>query len=227
MMLTGRRFAIVDDHSYWRQALVELIREKFPNDQIVFESIGGNDLIEFIQSVAPDQLPDLVILDLKMRGLDGFETAKWLFLHETGIKVITLSLIQNEITVIRLLNYGVKGFLHKNSDAEDIVKGINSVLLGEMYFSPVLNVQGSSVDIQLESLLKWKEILAKWRSLSFREKEIVRLLCSELRYDEIARQIGVNKPSLEDTTLTLYEKFGVTHRIPLVLLVHKYKLVEK
>jgi two-component system, NarL family, invasion response regulator UvrY len=226
-MLTGHRFAVIDDHNYWRQALIELIREKFPDGQIVFDSNGGTDLIDFIQSATLEQIPHVVILDLKMRGLDGFETAKWIFLNQPTIRVVTLSLIQNEVTVCRLLNYGVKGFLHKNSDAGDIVSGINAVLMGEIYFSPVLNIRGNNVGLQLESLLKWKEIDEKWQLLSGKEKEIIKLLCTELKYDEIARQMGMQKSSLEDTARSLYERFGVSERIPFLLMVHKYKLVNE
>lgn len=196
-MSTPYKFGIAEDHNYWRHTLIEIIKNNFPEAEIVVEASNGKTLIEEIVASAKRSVPDMVILDLHMPDMDGYSTAKWLYSYHPEIKILTLSLLQDEKAIIRLLKYGVLGFLHKNINGDDLLSGIQSVLRGELYFSSFQNNMGVEQDLQLTSLLKVKDILEKWGSLSKLEKEFIRLCCTDKKYNEIAKELKIDISTID------------------------------
>ena len=225
-MSTMKRFAIADDHDYWRKILIDIIQKDISDAEIVIEATNGKQLIEKLAEIGPESDdPSVVILDLSMPILNGFEVASWLYFNRPAMKIITLSLMQDERSIIRLLKHGVLGFLHKNINGPDLIAGIETVLKGELYFSAFENSQGDDLHFQLESLLKTKDIIHKWDSLSPQAQEFVRLCCSDLRYKEMAKKMKVDINVVASLAMRVFKHFGVIDRISLVLLAYKNKLI--
>ena len=103
------KVALADDHILLRNALATLI-ERFENCKVVMQVSNGQQLTT---EISKTNLPDVVLLDLNMPGMDGFQSATWLRDNHPSIHVLMLTMYDSELTLIRLLQAGVKGFLKK------------------------------------------------------------------------------------------------------------------
>jgi DNA-binding NarL/FixJ family response regulator len=224
-MSTRKRFAIADDHEFWRNTLIEIINKDIPDADIVVEASNGIQLIEKLSTLENESAPSLVILDLHMPVMNGFETARWLHLNRPEILIVALSLSQDEKSIIRLLEYGVLGFMQKNINGPDLIVGIQTVLKGEYYFSPFKNPLGKDLHLEIDSILKTKDILRRWDSLSQQAKQFVGLCCSDMRYKEMAKIMQVDATVIAYLASKTFAHFEVTNRISLVLLAYKNNLI--
>lgn len=100
---------LADDHVLLRDALATLI-DSFSEFKITAVASNGKEVVSFIEN---GQLPDIVLLDLNMPEMDGYQTAQWLHDEHPGIKILILTMYDSEIALIRLLQVGVRGFLKK------------------------------------------------------------------------------------------------------------------
>src|SRR4051812_13142116 len=106
------KLAMVDDHVLLRNALASLINS-FEDCRVMYQSNNGADLIRQLQG---NPVPDVVLLDLNMPVMDGFDTALWLKDNLPDVHILMLTMYDSELTLIRLLQAGVKGFLKKDTD---------------------------------------------------------------------------------------------------------------
>ena len=224
-MSIRKRFAIADDHEYWRKTLVEIINNHFTDADIVVEASNGIQLIDRLSAVGKELAPSLVILDLQMPVLNGFETARWLHFNRPEMKIVALSLRQDERSIIRLLEYGVLGFMHKKIFGQDLIAGIQTVLKGEFYFSAFKDPQGKDLHLEIDSILKTKDILRRWDSLPQQAQKFARLCCSEMKYKDMAKIMKVDVTTITSLALKTFAHFEVSERISLVLLVYKNNLI--
>src|SRR5829696_894754 len=104
------KLALADDHTLLRNALASLI-DSFENCKVVCQANDGKELLEFIQKESP---PDVVLLDLNMPNMDGYDTAVWFKKNRPDINVLMLTMYDSELLLIRLLQAGVRGFLKKD-----------------------------------------------------------------------------------------------------------------
>src|SRR5690349_21299181 len=115
--------AITDDHVLLRNALARLINS-FEGYNVIFEADHGKDLRNKINQ---HQLPDVVLLDVNMPEMDGYETTKWLHKNYPFIKVLVLSMASDEKTIIKMFRVGAKGYLLKNTDPDELRKALDSI----------------------------------------------------------------------------------------------------
>src|ERR1700749_4358598 len=104
--------SIVDDHALFRKGLAMLI-ESIPGFSVLFDSANGKD---FTEKLKPDNLPDVVLLDIRMPELDGYETAGWLTHHYPDIAILALSTMDDDTAIIKMIQKGAKGYVLKNAD---------------------------------------------------------------------------------------------------------------
>ncbi|MBX9734836.1 MAG: response regulator transcription factor, partial [Chitinophagaceae bacterium] len=111
-----KKIALVDDHLLLRNGLAVVINS-YKDYRVVFEANNG---IDFIQKVKEKELPDIVLLDISMPLMNGYETAEWIKKHYPSIKVLVLSMLDDERSVIRMLQFGVRGYITKESDPDEL-----------------------------------------------------------------------------------------------------------
>src|SRR5690606_38474336 len=105
-----------DDHQLFRKGIAELINT-FSNYFVLYEAGNG---VELQKMIHPSNLPDLVIMDVNMPGMDGFECMEWLSDHYPEIPVLALSMIDGENKIVRMLKLGVKGYLVKDAHPNEL-----------------------------------------------------------------------------------------------------------
>jgi DNA-binding NarL/FixJ family response regulator len=199
--------AIADDHSLLRNALARLING-FEGYTVVFEADNGKDLIS---KLSQHVLPDLVLVDVNMPEMDGFETTQWLYKKYPQIKVLALSMLSDERTIIRIFRLGAKGYLLKNTDAAELKTALDSIMNKNVYLSEYVSgklVSGLHNDADLE---------LKETTLNDKEREFLRWTCSELSYKDIAEKMYLSPRTIDDYRQSLFSKLKVHSRVGLVM----------
>jgi two-component system, NarL family, invasion response regulator UvrY len=125
------KVAMADDHVLLRNALASLI-DSFGGCKVIYHTGTGKSLTERITA---GPVPDVVILDLNMPDMDGFETAEWMQKNFSQVHVLMLTMYDSELSLIRLLQAGVKGFLKKDVHPDELKFAIHSVVQSGYYYS--------------------------------------------------------------------------------------------
>lgn len=205
------KIAVVDDHKLFREGLAELING-FSNFQVLLEADNGRQLIEKLNS---KDLPEIALLDISMQEMDGYETAHWLRQHHPGIKVLVLSMFDNEAAIIRMLRLGVRGYVLKDIRKKELKEALDSIVTKGYYYSDL--VTGKLIHtlnrIEEEKGGTLKELI----SMSEREIEFLKLACTELTYREIAGRMCLSIHTIDGYRDNLFEKLHVKSRVGLVL----------
>jgi two-component system, NarL family, invasion response regulator UvrY len=199
--------AITDDHTLLRNALARVVNS-FDGYTVMLEADNGKDLRNKIMK---HLVPDVVLLDVNMPEMDGFETTQWLRKNYPFIKILALSMLSDEKTIIKMFRLGVTGYLLKNTDADELKKALDSVINKNVYLSEYVSaklVSGLHTDTG-ENI--------KPTILNEREKEFLRLACTELTYKDIAEKMNLSPRTVDDYRQSLFTRLKVHSRVGLVL----------
>jgi two-component system, NarL family, invasion response regulator UvrY len=209
--------AIIDDHTLLRTALARLVNS-FDGYTVMLEADNGKDLRSRIMQ---HQVPDIVLLDVNMPEMDGFETTQWLHKNYPHIRVLVLSMLSDEKTIIKMFRLGAKGYLLKNTDQEELRIALDSVMDKNVYLSEYVSnklVSGLHRDADKED--------SKPVTLNDKEKEFLRWTCSELSYREIAEKMYLSPRTIDDYRQSLFNKLKVHSRVGLVMYSIKNGITE-
>ena len=208
--------AVADDHTLLRNALARLINS-FENYKVLFEASNGQDVKE---KLGKHLIPDIILLDVNMPEMDGFETTQWLHKNYPHIKVLVLSMLSDEKTIIKMFRLGAKGYLLKNTDHEELKKALDSVMKKNFYLSE--EISGKIIS----GLHKDADRFEEPPSLTQREKDFLRLICSEITYKDIAAKMFVSPRTVDEYRNSLFEKLKVKSRVGLVMYAMRNGMVE-
>jgi len=208
--------ALADDHLLLRNALASLI-DKFVNCKVVIQVSNGKELTIEISKA---NLPDVVLLDLNMPEMNGFETATWLRDNYPTIHVLMLTMYDSELTLIRLLQAGVKGFLKKDIHPNELQYAIHSVMENGYYYSH--NATGKLLNLFRNSS-ETSSVLNK-TMLTETDIRFLQLSCSEMTYKEIAQEMKLNPRGVDNLRDNLFTKLGVKSRVGLAMYAIRHGL---
>ena len=202
------KIALADDHTLFRSALASVIN-KTGNYSIVIEAGTGSELLA---KIGEGIIPEIVLLDLNMPALDGYETARWLQINYPDVHVIILTMYHTEQMMIRLLQAGVKGFLTKDMEISELRSALSSVIKSGYYHTN--NTTGRLINLFRKS----QEHATLMKSmLSDMEYRFLRLVCTDLTYKEIAKEMHLNIRAVDNIRDTLFGKLEVKSRVGLVM----------
>jgi DNA-binding NarL/FixJ family response regulator len=208
--------AIADDHTLLRKALAKLIAS-FDNYAVLFEAENGK---EMKARISQNIIPDIVLLDVNMPEMDGYETVRWLYQSYPQIKVLALSMFSDEKTIIKMLRLGAKGYILKNIDPEELKNALDSVMKKNFYLSEVISgkiISGLHKDAGREETAV---------VLTAKEKEFMKLICTEITYKDIAAKMFVSPRTVDEYRNSLFEKLKVKSRVGLVMYAMRNGLAE-
>jgi DNA-binding NarL/FixJ family response regulator len=210
--------ALADDHVVMRNGLASLLKDF--GYIILYEADNGKD---FIEKTKKDQLPDVALLDINMPKIDGYQTAAWLKENFPEVKVLALSMYDDDAAIIRMLKNGAKGYVLKDSNIADVKTAIDSVLSKGYYYSELVTGKliHSINHLDEPAHASIKEVL----KLNSREIEFLKLTCTEMSYKEIAEKMFLSPRTVEGYRDALFEKLNLKSRVGLVLFAIKNGIV--
>jgi DNA-binding NarL/FixJ family response regulator len=194
------RLILVDDHTIIRDGIKALLKDK-EDIQVVGEASNGKELLDMLAATPAD----VVMMDVNMPEMDGFETTAYLKEHNENIKVLVLSMLDHESYISKILNAGASGYMLKNTGREELVCGIRIVASGGQFIC-------STVALNLLKKLQnpnYKPATTEekpTRDLSQREVEILKLIADGLTNAEIADKIFTSKRTVETHRQNIIEK---------------------
>ncbi len=212
------KIAIADDYKIYRDGLkVGLSADD--NLEIISEADNGEDLLKLLEV----NLPDVIIMDLKMPIMDGMEATKQVRKKYPSIKVLVVTMYEDDKFIIHLMENGANGYLLKNAEPDEIRRAIYSVHENGYYFNDIVN----------KALLK-KLVLKNNLKPSFnqnidlteREQEVLKHICEEKTAAEIGKEIFLSPRSVEGIRQRLIEKIGVRNTAGLVMFAVKHGIVD-
>jgi DNA-binding NarL/FixJ family response regulator len=214
------KLALVDDHTLFRKGMISLIDMAYSNYTILFEADNGLDMQHKMDK---NNLPDIILMDINMPGMDGFASVQWLNENFPKVHVLVVSMIQKEESIVRMLKLGVKGYLSKDVEPKELAEALVSIMNKGFYYTDFITgklvhaIHGNSDAATKNAALKM---------MNEREKEFLHLACSELTYNEIAAKMFLSPKTIDGYRIALFEKLQVKSRVGLALYAVKHGLVE-
>lgn len=207
------RVAYADDHDMMRAGLCALLNGR-KKVQVLLDTRNGLDLIRKLK--LRTVLPDVIILDIFMPELDGFETLKQLRATWPGIKILVLTGHNTDYYHVKMVMAGANGYMLKDSGPSEIEAAIEAIYLTGVYHSDKANARLAS------ALAKGEAVIP---TVTDREAQFLKLCCSDMSYSQIAEAMGISISAVDWTRNQLFRKFKVQNRAGLVNCGLRYGLV--
>jgi DNA-binding NarL/FixJ family response regulator len=212
------RIAIADDYKIFREGLkVGLSADD--DLEVMMEADNGEDLLKALEK----ETPDVILMDLKMPIMDGMEATKEVRKKYPSIKVLVVSMYEDDKFIIHLMENGANGYLLKNTEPDEIRRSIYAVHENGYYFNDLVN------KALLKKLVLKNNLKPSFNQnveLSERELEVLKMICEEKTAAEIAKEIFLSPRSVEGIRQRLIEKVGVRNSAGLVMFAVKSGLVD-
>lgn len=212
------KVAIADDHKIFRKGVVLSLRP-FTNIKFVLEAENGDELLKGVEEADPD----VILMDLRMPGKDGIETTKLISKNYPKIKIVVLSMYEDERFVYHLMENGANGYLLKNAEPQEIRRAIMDVHEKGYYLNNFVN------RILLKRSHARQKVIPSLNSeitLSEKEKDVLRFICMEFTAQEIAKKMDISARTVEAIKDRLMERFGSRNTAGLVFFAVKNNLID-
>jgi two-component system, NarL family, invasion response regulator UvrY len=209
---------LTDDHGLLRNGLAQLVQSL--GHTVLFEADNGIDLQ---QKLKKENLPNLVLMDINMPEMDGYETTKWLKQQHPDVHVLALSMYDNEASIIKMLKCGAKGYILKDSDPTELKAAIDAVINKGYYYSDLVSGKLIHAINKIEDEGSDINTLAH---LSDRETDFLKYSCTELTYKEIAEKMFVSPRTIDGYRDALFEKLTIKTRVGLAMYAIKNGIVQ-
>lgn len=213
------KVALVDDHVLLRNGLASLV-DSFSGYEVLFQADHGRDFIEKVQQTG---IPDIVLLDINMPVMDGYETAQWVKREYPAVKIMALSMYDQEAPVIRMFRNGAKGYILKDCHPTQLKEALDTLRLKGFYFTE--DISGKLIQ-SLNTMDEQDNQVQVVLGLQDREVEFLKLTCTELTYKEIADKMGLSPRTVDGYRDSLFEKLGVRTRQGLVMFAIKNSIIQ-
>jgi DNA-binding NarL/FixJ family response regulator len=201
--------ALVDDHVLLRKGLANIISDI--GYSVMLEADNGEDFIRKLENMKKD--PEVVLMDINMPFKDGFETTLWLKKNKPAIKVLALSMLDDENSIIRMLKNGARGYILKESEPVELKSAIEAVISKGFHYSEMVtgklmhNINKIDDENDTNSMLNLNE----------REIQFLKYATTEMTYKEVASEMFLSPRTIDGYRDALFEKLGVKTRVGLAI----------
>jgi DNA-binding NarL/FixJ family response regulator len=197
---------LVDDHQLFLKSLI-LMLESFKNYDVVVEASNGKELQEKL--LAAKVLPDIMLIDVAMPVMDGIETAKWLTETYPAVKLVALSMNDNDNSIIAMIKAGCCAYLLKDTHPTELEKALEAIYKKGYY-------NGDLVNINYRRLMLTENESTN-ALITDRDKEFLKLASSDLTYKQIAVLMKVSERTVDSFREALFQKLNVQSRVGMVM----------
>lgn len=209
--------AIVDDHQLVAKAISGLI-QKLEHYDVMYEVESGKELMRHFKL---KMVPDIVLLDINMPDMDGYETALWLKNNYPEVKVLALSMYDKEDAIVGMLRNGARGYLLKGCRPAELKEALDAIVKKGFYYTEYVTDRLIR-NLNPEKILNPVEQLG----LNSREIQFIEFACSEFTYNEIADKMCVSPRTVDGYREQVFQKMGVKTRVGVVMEAIKLGLVK-
>lgn len=210
---------IADDHTMFVDGMESILSGE-TDLKVVGRSYDGPSVLEFLKK----NTVDLVLLDVNLPGMTGIEVCKEISAHFSSVKVLAISMFNEESFVSEILNNGAKGYILKNTGRDELLTAIRTVANGNSYFSKEVT------EIIMKGLMNKRKASSKsaefFPKLSRREKEVLKLIAQEFTTQEIADSLFISLKTVESHRSSLLSKLNARNSVGLVRIAMENHLLE-
>lgn len=212
------KIAIADDHAIFRDGFKVLLKNQ-DELELVGEAEDGKELLE----VTGRELPDVAIVDIKMPKMDGIEACRTIRKKFPEVKVIALSMFNDDNLVVDMLEAGARGYLLKNTNKQELIQATKAVYEGSTYYCSATSAKLTKM-IAESKFNPYRQHPAQ--HFTSREKDIIRLVCEQYTNKEIATKLGLSVRTVESHREKIQEKMGAKNSVGVAIYAIKHKLYE-
>jgi DNA-binding NarL/FixJ family response regulator len=199
------RLLLIDDHALVRAGLIQLIAN---HDDLTVVGEAGDGTTG--ATLARDLQPDVALVDLARPGMDGIETTRRLLLACPSLRVIVLTAFSDRRQVLAALDAGAQGYLLKDAEPDELLRGIRAVARGE-----------SPLDPRAAHAVLTRGTPEAGSTLTAREREVLQLVAEGLPNKQIARALGITEKTVKAHMTKVFAAIGVTDRTAAALWAHR------
>ncbi|MBL4675323.1 MAG: response regulator transcription factor [Mucilaginibacter sp.] len=208
--------AIVDDHTLFRKGLAKLLSES--NEvNVLFDADNGADMINKLGNYP---LPEVILMDINMPVMDGYQSTQWLKDNHPDINVLALSMFEEDKPIIGMLKSGAGGYMLKQSKAGDLVSAIKGIARQSFYINELVSGK------LLRNIQNNQPVKNQTAGLSANELKFLELCCSDYTYKQIADLMNLSPHTIDNYREALFQKFDAKSRTGLVIYALKNELIK-
>lgn len=205
---------LVDDHDLVRTGIRRML-DDISGIKVIAEARSGEEAVNLGRKLKPQ----VVLMDVKMPGIGGFEATRKLLRFDPDMKVLIVTICNNDLYPARLLQVGASGYLTKGATMEEMVQAIRAVHSGQRYISP-----------EIASRLAFKHVSdteeSPFETLSERELQVMFMVTMGMKVQEIADRLHLSSKTVNSYRYRIFEKLKVKNDVELTLLAIRHGLVE-
>jgi DNA-binding NarL/FixJ family response regulator len=203
------RVLLADDHGVVRDGLARLLGS-VPDIEVVGAAADGDQAVE----LAREHRPDVVLMDLRMPGMDGSEATRRLLESDPAMNVVILTSFSERDEILGALDAGAIGYLLKDAEPDELIRGVRAAAQGD-----------SPLDPKAARTLIGSRSAGQSHPLTDREQEVLQLVARGLPNKLIARELGISEKTVKAHLTTVFQRIGVTDRVQAAMWARDHKLV--
>jgi DNA-binding NarL/FixJ family response regulator len=192
------RLLVAEDHGVVRDGLIRLL-SSLPDIEVVGAAADGPEAVR----MADEHRPDVVLMDLRMPGMDGSEATRRLLENDPDAQVVILTSFSERDEILSALDAGAIGYLLKDAEPEELIRGVRAAAQGDSPLAPKA----------ARALITSRSSSASGDQLTAREREVLTLVARGLPNKLIARELGIAEKTVKAHLTTVFQRIGVTDRV--------------
>jgi two-component system invasion response regulator UvrY len=205
---------LVDDHELVRMGIKRLLQD-VQGLKVIAEAGTGEEAV----LLAKELIPDVVVMDVQMPGIGGLEATRKMIRHNPDIKILALTIYEDEPYPSRLLQAGASGYITKGSDPDEMIRAIRTINSGQRYISP-----GIAQQIAIKRFTKGDE--SPLDSLSERELQIMLMITQGQKVQDISSKLCLSPKTVNSYRYRIFDKLNVESDVELTLLAMRLGMIE-
>ena len=212
------KIILADDEELFRKGIYFLLQRE-PNFEIIFEASNGSELVEYLKKTT--ELPDIIMMDLKMPLLNGVEATKLIHKEFPGIRIIALTSYNTKSFIANMINVGAASYLVKNASPVDMIKTVNEVAQKGFYYNEIVMevIHQNMISNATSRTVLDEEFLTE------REKEVLELICKQYSSAEIGEMLNLSTRTVDGHRNNLLIKTNSKNMAGLVIFAIQNKII--